>query len=96
MLLLVFPDSVLHVPIRLVDDLVVKIQLLLFALELPFLGLDLDRVKVKQLVLVLEVFKLLAKLIPLLSNLVLGLLGLLNIVLVESFSFFHLALALFD
>lgn len=94
--MLVFPDSVLHVPIRLVDDIVVKIQLLLFTLELPFLGLDLDRVKVQQLVLVLEVFKLLAKLIPLLSDLVLGLLGLLDIVLVELFGFFHLAMALFD
>jgi len=60
------------------------------------LGLDLDRVEVQQLVLVLEVFKLLAKLIPLLSDLVLGLLGLLDIVLVELFGFFHLAMALFD
>jgi hypothetical protein len=68
LLLLVFIDTLLHVAIRLVDDLLVELQLNFLALEELLLIAHLDRVEVEQLVLVLKELEFVVQLVPLLSD----------------------------
>lgn len=56
--------------------------------------LDFDWVKIQELVLVFEILKLAAKLIPLLSDLVLSFLRLSNVLLIELLCLLHLLVAL--